>query len=128
NIDTHVAPVAPAQFLQPLHESNEASLSVWIIRTRVHQHADAPHALGLLRQRPERPRRHRATEKRDELAPPHVLPSAEDNTLPHRGRRCRVVHHSKFSRPMSQLSLPDLLRLDPRRLYGRPPPIDLGFL
>jgi hypothetical protein len=35
-----------------------------------HQHADAPHALGLLRARRERPRG-RAPEQRDEVAPFH---------------------------------------------------------
>src|SRR6266566_3748485 len=45
----------------------------------------------LLRARRERPRDDRATYKRDELAPPHVLPSAEGLTLPHRSRRKRVV-------------------------------------
>ena len=35
----------------------------------VHEHADAPHPLGLLRARRERPRRRRAAEQRDELAP-----------------------------------------------------------
>jgi hypothetical protein len=34
-------------------------------------HADAAHAVGLLRPRRERPRR-RAAEQRDEIAPPHV--------------------------------------------------------
>ena len=34
-----------------------------------HQHADPPHALGLLRARGERPRSRRAAKKRDELAP-----------------------------------------------------------
>ena len=33
------------------------------------QHADAPHALGLLRPRRKRPCRRRAAEQRDELAP-----------------------------------------------------------
>ena len=36
------------------------------------QDADAPYALGLLRARRERPRRRRAAEQRDELAPLHV--------------------------------------------------------
>jgi hypothetical protein len=35
----------------------------------VHEHADAPHSLGLLRPRRERPSR-RAAEQRDELASP----------------------------------------------------------
>src|SRR5215469_4282839 len=36
------------------------------------QHADAPHAFGLLRARHERPRGCRATEQRDEVAAPQV--------------------------------------------------------
>src|SRR5262245_746585 len=32
-------------------------------------------------------------------------PQSENCTLPHRGKKCRVVHHSKFWRPMSQLGL-----------------------
>ena len=43
-----------------------------IVRGRGHEHADAPHPLGLLRARRERPRRRRAAEQRDELAPSHV--------------------------------------------------------
>ena len=38
------------------------------------EHADAPHPLGLLRTRRERPRRRRAAEKRDELAPARASP------------------------------------------------------
>ena len=34
-----------------------------------HEHADASHAVALLRARRERPRRRRAAEERDELAP-----------------------------------------------------------
>ena len=36
------------------------------------EHADPPHAVGLLRTCPERPSRCRATKKRDEFPPPHV--------------------------------------------------------
>src|SRR6516165_4846871 len=53
--------------LQRLHESNNTSLPVRVIGTRVHQHANAPHGAGLLRARRERPRC-RAAEKRDEVA------------------------------------------------------------
>ena len=42
----------------------------------VHQHADAPHPLALLRARRERPRG-RAAEQSDELAPSHELASDE---------------------------------------------------
>jgi hypothetical protein len=39
-----------------------------------HQYPNAPHALGLLRERGERPRGRRIAEKGDELAPLHVPP------------------------------------------------------
>jgi hypothetical protein len=39
-----------------------------VVRGCGQEHADAPHPLGLLRARRERPR-HRATEERNELAP-----------------------------------------------------------
>jgi hypothetical protein len=51
----------------------EASLRFGIVCGEVHEHADASHALGLLRVRTERPRGSRSAEQRDELAPaPHV--------------------------------------------------------
>ena len=49
-------------------------------RRRGHEHADAPHPLGLLRARRERPRSRRAAEQRDELAASdescHLIPPA----------------------------------------------------
>src|SRR5258705_13434058 len=74
-VDPQVAAVAPAQLLQGLCERREAGLSFRIVRGPIHEHADAPDALALLRARRERPRRSRAAEQRDELASPHVLPS-----------------------------------------------------
>ena len=41
---------------------------------RVHEHADAPHALGLLRARRERPRSCRAAQNAEKFPPPHVRP------------------------------------------------------
>ena len=45
------------------------------LAARAHEHADAPHPLGLLRARRQRPRR-RAADERDELAPPHSITSS----------------------------------------------------
>src|SRR6266567_8216540 len=42
----------------------------------MHEHADAPHSLGLLRARRERPCNGRAAEQRDELAAPHSITSS----------------------------------------------------
>ena len=72
-LDPQVAADGPAQFLQPLRERRDADRCVRIVRGDVHEHADAPHALGLLRARRKRPRRRRAAEQRDELAPLHSI-------------------------------------------------------
>src|SRR5262249_14387697 len=52
-------------------ERRQPSLSFRVSWTPVHEHADASHSLALLRARRQRPRRCRAAEQRDELAPPH---------------------------------------------------------
>jgi hypothetical protein len=49
DINAHIAADGPPSFLQALQECREARLAIGIVRTRIHQHADAPHALGLLR-------------------------------------------------------------------------------
>src|SRR5262249_60060635 len=73
----HVLAVGPARLLQALQERGEPGHSFRIVRGQIRQHADAPHALGLLRARRERPRRgRRAAEKRDELAPLHSITSS----------------------------------------------------
>jgi hypothetical protein len=54
----------------------------WIVCGEVHERADAPHTLALLRPRRERPRRRCAAEQRDELA----SSEAEHGLLP--GTRC----------------------------------------
>ena len=53
-VDPHVAADGPAQLLQPLKERREAGLNFRIVRGRGQEHADAPHALALLRVRGER--------------------------------------------------------------------------
>jgi hypothetical protein len=55
--------------LQPLEERRIACLCYCIICRERHEHADAPHALALLRLRRERPCCRRAAEQRDELPP-----------------------------------------------------------
>ncbi len=69
-------PIGPAQLLQPLQERRDAGLTFRIVRGAGHEHADAPHPLALLRARRERPRRRRAAEQRDELAPLHSITSS----------------------------------------------------
>src|ERR1700730_13381595 len=48
----------------------------------------------------------RPADQRYELASPHVLLSVEDGSLPHRCRKCPVVHHSKNWQPMSHMGAP----------------------
>src|SRR5262245_45832469 len=67
-VDPHVVTDSPAQLLQPLMEGCEARLSFSIIGDGIHEHADPPHPLRLLRTRRERPRRRAA--KRDNELPP----------------------------------------------------------
>src|SRR5262249_1186671 len=74
-VDPHIAANSPAQFLQTLVERRKSILAFWIVRSPVHEHADAAHALALLPPRRERPRR-RAAEQRDELAPLHSITSS----------------------------------------------------
>ena len=54
----------------PCRNARERRLHFRIVLGEAHEHADAPHPLRLLRARRERPRRRRAAEQRDELAPP----------------------------------------------------------
>src|SRR5215510_12348149 len=75
-LDPDVAADGPTQLLQALQERRVASLSFRIVRAQVHEHADAPHPLALLRMRRERPSRRRAAEQRDELAPLHSITSS----------------------------------------------------
>ena len=79
-VDSHVAAVAPAQLLQGLLERRDASLTSWIICGHVHEYADAPHLLGLLRPRREGPRATQA-DSDNELASSHGLPRAESTAI-----------------------------------------------
>ena len=54
-VDPDIAALRPAQFLDLLAERRNAGLKFPIVRGCGQQHADAPHALGLLGVRRERP-------------------------------------------------------------------------
>src|SRR5262249_53266683 len=75
-VDAHVAALSPAQFRQSLRERHDPGLRLRIVRSQVHQHADAPHPLWLLRTRRERPPGCRAAEQRDEVTPLHSITSS----------------------------------------------------
>src|SRR5262249_30795623 len=74
--DARVAAVGPTKLLQALRESGEPGLTFRIIGGEIHEHADAPHRLALLRARRERPRRRCAAEQRDEAASLHSITSS----------------------------------------------------
>src|SRR5262249_53393546 len=75
NVDPRVAAADPAQFLQPLPEGRHESPAIRVVLGQIEQHADASHALALLRARRVRPRR-RADERRDERAARHSITSS----------------------------------------------------
>src|SRR5262245_14733348 len=71
-VDAYVAARGPTQFFKCLPERRRIGLRIPIVLGKGRQYAHAPHTLGLLRARRERPRRSRAAEKRDERAASHV--------------------------------------------------------
>src|SRR4029077_1781713 len=77
-VDAQITTFRPSKLLKSLTESREALLHLEIILGEANQHADAPHALRLLRPRSERPRCYRTTEQRYKIAPFHCLPVAQD--------------------------------------------------
>src|SRR5262249_6143496 len=74
-VDPHVAAVNPTQLLQSLQEGREAGLGYRMVLAEWHEHADAPHALALLRVCRKWPRR-RATEQGHEFASSHSITSS----------------------------------------------------
>jgi hypothetical protein len=74
-VDPRISAGGPSQFLQTLQEPRETGLSFRIVGGHAHQHADAPHALPLLRARRKRPCR-RAAEQHDEHAASHSITSS----------------------------------------------------
>jgi hypothetical protein len=82
-IDPQMAANGPTQVRKRLRERRDAKLLIRIVFVARPKHADAPHAVALLRARSERPRDRRAAEKSDEFASskakPHLpLPCLQD--------------------------------------------------
>src|SRR5262249_39818257 len=75
-VDPHVAARTPPCFLQPLCERGNTSVPFRIISSQIDDHADAPHALALLRACRTRPSYCRAAEQRDERAAFHSITSS----------------------------------------------------
>src|SRR5262249_13335389 len=74
-VHPHVTAIGPTQARKRLREGREPSLPHGIIFVERHERADAPHPLGLLPARRERPCR-RAAEERDEFALVHSITSS----------------------------------------------------
>src|ERR1700730_6531462 len=72
-VDPNVAALHPPKLLESLPECGDESLSFPVALGKPRQHTDPSHHVKLLRACSQRPRR-RSPKKRDELAPPHVLP------------------------------------------------------
>jgi hypothetical protein len=68
-VDPQVAAVGPPQRRQSLVKRPNAGLIFRIVRGRGHEDTDAPHPLGLLGARRERPRRRRAAECGQQFLP-----------------------------------------------------------
>src|SRR5262245_31614011 len=75
-INPDIAALCPPGFLKSLSEHRNPCLYYRVAFGKRYQYADAPHALGLLRTRSERPSCRRAAEKRDELSPLHSITSS----------------------------------------------------
>jgi hypothetical protein len=55
SVDADIAALRPSELFEPLTECCEARLHIRMLLGQTSQHADAPHPLGLLRARHERP-------------------------------------------------------------------------
>src|SRR3954447_23025274 len=73
-VHPQIAALDPAQGRKPLRELREERLCLRIAFAVSRQHADPPHAVGLLRAYGERPRKRSTTENGDEIPPPHAIP------------------------------------------------------
>src|SRR5262249_35681774 len=71
-LDPYIPANTPAQFLQALLERCQSILTFRVLGSPVHEDADPPHAIWLLRTGRERTSR-RAAEQRDELAAFHSI-------------------------------------------------------
>jgi hypothetical protein len=69
-VELDIAAVHPSQLCQLLLECANTGFALAITLGERHYDSNAPHPLGLLRVRHERPRRRRAAEQRYEIAAP----------------------------------------------------------
>src|SRR6266568_7505525 len=122
----NIAALYPTQPPKSLPKRNDTRLCFWIAFSIDQHHADAPHALGLLRIRCKRPRSRRAADKQDELAPPHCFPrglgqgiiSPQTSTL--KGARRGFRHGSLSGQPFPRwVNRVDSAMSEPRPLCAQ---------
>jgi hypothetical protein len=75
NVDAEILAFGPSQLAESLDKGRHIRLRCGLRRGAVHEHADPPHLIRLLRARRERPCCRRAAEKGDEVAPFHAINS-----------------------------------------------------
>jgi hypothetical protein len=81
----------------PSDNAGELSPPLRIVLARTQEGADAAYPLGLLRPRRERPRRRRAAEERDDLAPSHHSITSSVRAI----RRYVIAEHLGALNPVS---------------------------
>src|SRR5262249_55994371 len=80
-VDLDIASFNPAQVLEALQQRGDIGLSLRITLGVSHEHADAPHPLGLPRPRRERRCSRRAAEQYDEVAPSQSITSSAPSRI-----------------------------------------------
>jgi hypothetical protein len=75
-LDLNVAVFHPSEGRKPFSKGSHTGLHLWVALSEPVQERHAPHAVGLLRTRHERPSCRRAPEASDELAPFHSITSS----------------------------------------------------
>src|SRR4029078_1828062 len=86
-VDLHIPSVDPTQRLQSFSKRLGARNRDWVIDSQIHQGADAPRPLTLLRTHREGPYRCCTAKQCDKLASPHSHPSQPENADYHTGCR-----------------------------------------
>src|SRR4029453_3621916 len=73
-VDLDIAALRPPKLLESPVERRDPGLSFRVVLGIRHQHADAPHPVGLLRARGQWPSGRGTAENDEELASPHLPP------------------------------------------------------
>jgi hypothetical protein len=110
-VDLHVAAGGPAPFLQSLQERRVTRLRFRIVSGERAEHPDAPHPLGLLGARGERPRGYTAADQCDEVPPPHgAYPEGQGSrtnySTMHRSKKQLLMSALGHSRLIDMLETP----------------------